>query len=154
EVVAKNRDLNRSTVQPAWRGLVPLAARVFGSKRSRGRPEEESVDDWPQQAPRDDADRQQGGSRSSKTAHPGQPDAKAPQRRGHGFQAGPAVALAMMAGFVVTDQPAYLIGREDRDAAPPGGSEIPTSLAMALQQQSAIGRGQAPAHVVRFFNAE
>src|SRR5262245_5031714 len=47
--------LTRSTVQPAWRGLVPLAARVLGSKRSRGRPEEESMDDRPQQAPGDDA---------------------------------------------------------------------------------------------------
>src|SRR5262245_57409415 len=60
----------------------------------------------------------------------------------------------MMAHFVVTDQAVNLVGREVSDLAPAGGSEIPTSLAMALQQQSAVGRGQAPAQIVRFFNAK
>src|SRR5262249_9028100 len=116
------------------RGLVPLTARILGSRQSRGCPEELGMDDWPQQSPGDDTDRQQVGSCSSKPARQCQRYAEAPQRREHGYEASPAVALAMVAGFVATDQPAYLVGRKVDDAARARGREIPARLTMALQQ--------------------
>src|SRR5205807_7250198 len=70
------------------------------------------------------------------------------------LQTGPAVALAMITGCVVTFQPVYLLSRQHRDAARATGGETPTRLAMALQQQGAIGGRQPPAKITRFVNSE
>jgi hypothetical protein len=72
--------LKRSTVQPAWRLLVELAACVLGSKGTCGSTEEAGMDRRPQEAPGDDTDRQEVRDRGSKPAHQQQADAKAPQR--------------------------------------------------------------------------
>jgi hypothetical protein len=60
----------------------------------------------------------------------------------------------MITGCVVKFQPVYLLNRQHSDAARALGGEAPAHLAMALQQQGAIGRRQPPAQIVRFVNSE
>ena len=60
----------------------------------------------------------------------------------------------MMSRFVVPAQPVYLLGRQQCHAARAGASKIPAHLAVALQQQAAVGRRQAPAQAVRLFDPE
>jgi hypothetical protein len=65
---------------PAWRLLVALATCVRGSKGTCGSTEEAGMDRRPQEAPGDNADRQEVRGCVSKPAHQQQADAKVPQR--------------------------------------------------------------------------